>query len=158
MDNGCCILEIVKTKLEGPLLIFTDTTISEDLELWNQLCRLQLPSKMIVIIWRFFFEFSSCDGRIEKASEDLVLSVKDTERIFFFFFFFLSREIWFGLICTLELISFSLTWFKHGWRAGQREGVLGILKHFSLSFFSILWYIWTCWNKENCEERAFLCH
>ena len=40
-DEGCCMLEIVEAKLEGPLLIFTGTTISEDPELWNQLCRLQ---------------------------------------------------------------------------------------------------------------------
>ena len=39
-------------QLAGPFINLIGTTISEDPELWNQLYRLQLPCKMIIVPWR----------------------------------------------------------------------------------------------------------
>ena len=54
----------------------TGTTLSEDPGYCTQLCMLQLPSKMIIVFlfflfFIFFFEFSSCEGWIEKTTKDL---------------------------------------------------------------------------------------
>ena len=65
----------------------TGTTISEDPKLWNQLRRLQLPLKWLSFFGNFI-EFSSCEGRIEKASEDSVIYVNDTKILNHFFNFF----------------------------------------------------------------------
>ena len=41
-----------RTQAGSSVIRLTDTTLSEDPELWNQLRVLQLPSKMIIFLWR----------------------------------------------------------------------------------------------------------
>ena len=84
----------------------TGTTISEYPELWNQLCRLQLPSK---ILWRILLNFLLVRAELRNIWVLSPLSQRYWKIIYFFSFS--SGEIWFGLIYTLELISSSFTWF-----------------------------------------------
>jgi len=41
-----------RTQAGSSVIRLTDTTLSEDPELWNQLRVLQFPSKMIIFLWR----------------------------------------------------------------------------------------------------------
>ena len=65
------------------------TTISEDpeqAELWNQLCRLQFPSKMIVVLWRILLNFLLVRAELRRPVRTFFLCVKDAETLDLIFF------------------------------------------------------------------------
>ena len=64
---------------------------------------------MIVILWRILLNFLLVWAELRRLVRTFFLCVKDAETLDLIFFPLSSREIWFGLICLLELISFSLT-------------------------------------------------
>ena len=63
------MLGIVESRNQVGRSIFdlTNITLSEDIELWSQLCRLYLPSKMISFVWRILL---NSKRKIEHTYQD----------------------------------------------------------------------------------------
>ena len=136
----------------------TDTSSSEDTEIWNQLCRLYSPSKTILFIWRILFNAHPVRAELRRhiRTEELC-PLCQRYTIGHYFFPSTSTSIWFYLSLDINFIQhYSIQAWIKSWLKGIR-GNLEYVKYFSVSFVSIVWSM-DFLEQVNHEERDFLCH